>query len=350
MLTGRRAEDAPTTDPVVIRSFADRHGISQLLAGMDNDSAPSLPGGPALSRPDTRGAIAEDMARAHELARVFGECERQLERPPVVIKGQALARTLYAHSWQRPCGDVDVMIEAAAVQELSGVLVQMGYTRTTSVEGDLVMTQVAFHRSATNVEHIWDVHWQISNRPALAGAITYQALLDNAVEVPVGGSAFLAPAHVDALLIACIHLVGHHLGEPRMIWLYDIHLLIQALSEAEEQRFLERAARPASLQSACHAALSLTGKYLPADRTTTLARALDPGPGGRWRTQEHYFQRLLDDAHAVGRGRRLQLLGQHLFPSRAYMMRRFGIRRRWQLPFWYAVRFGRAIPKLFRRR
>lgn len=348
ILTGSTTDGAPTTDTTIIRSFIDRHGITQVLAGISDDGPFPLLG--FLPRPATKSAIAEDMAKTHELERVLAECERQLDRPPVIIKGQALAHTLYGQPWQRPRGDVDVMIEAAAVEELSRILVQLGYTRATSVEGDLVMTQVAFNRRATGVEHTWDVHWQISNRPALADAITYQALVDNAVEVPIGRTVFLAPEPVNALLIACAHLVGHHLGEPRMIWLYDIHLLVQTLSEADKQRFLERAARQPILQAACHAALNLTGKYLPADNVTALAQALDPGPGRRWRTQEHYLRRLLDDAHAVGRGRRLQLLRQHLFPSRAYMMRRFGIQRRWQLPFWYAIRFARAVPKLFRDR
>ncbi len=147
-----------------------------------------------------------------------------------------------------------------------------------------------------------------------------------------------------------MHLIGHHAGEPRLIWLYDIHLLAGLLKDSEYRRFLDEAAAPAAVRAACHAALALTQRYIPSERTDRLCCALDPGPGERWRMNRFYLTGLFADASAVGRGRRLRFVGQHIFPSAAYMVKRFDIRHRWQLPFWYAVRIGRAIPKLFRRR
>jgi len=346
MLAGCRVNGPPTADSAAIRAFTDRHGISQVLDGMRDGAGAAARA--VMPRPDTKAAIAEDMARAHELARVLAECRRRLEQPPVVIKGQALAHTLYPHPWQRPRGDVDVMIDAGALQPLSRALEQMGYTRAPAVEGDLVLTQAAFHRPATGIEHVWDVHWEISNRPALADAITYRALVDSAIEVPVGRTAFLAPDRAHALLIACVHLVGHHLGEPRLIWLYDIYLLVQALCDAERERLVARVKGEAALQAACHRALSVTSYYLPGERLEGLIGTLDPGESRRWPEQERYLSRLMDDARAAGPGNRLRLAFQHLFPARRYMMRRFGIRHRWQLPFWYGIRIARALPKLFR--
>ena len=89
-----------------------------------------------------------------------------------------------------------------------------------------------------------DVHYQINNQAQYAGWFDFQNLLAQAVNIPsISGSARgLSLAH--AYVLACVHLQGHFAnGEPiKAVWLYDIHLLLQKMSEADQnlaRQFIE---------------------------------------------------------------------------------------------------------------
>ncbi|MDZ7841404.1 MAG: nucleotidyltransferase family protein [Gammaproteobacteria bacterium] len=348
LVAPRDATPNTERNPGILGVFLRRHGVDLCLHHVLSEHAPAA--SHTLPGPDTRHEIAVEMARTHEFCRVSRALRERFNEPPLVFKGQALAHTLYPQPWLRPRGDIDILVKRAAMPPLCRAMERLGYEKALGTDGDLVMTQTAMRRRSGGVEHVWDLHWKLSNRPALSGIISCQALRQTAVEVAVGNTIFAAPSDVDSLLIACLHLVGHHAGEVRLIWLYDIHLLVAALSGAERERFLDKAMDGPRVRAACHAAFELTQRYLPAERTDDLRRELDPGTGARQRSGRTYLSRLAEDARAVDKGHRLRFVRQHVFPSADYMMKRFNIRRRWQLPFWYAVRIGRAIPKLFRRR
>lgn len=348
LVSPRGATSNAEWDPETVNDFLQRHGIDLCLHHVlsDHRAQPPRP----LAAPDTRHAIAVEMARTHEFCRVGRALRERFNEPPLVYKGQALAHTLYPQPWLRPRGDIDMLVERDAIPPLCREMERLGYEKTLDTDGDLVLTQTAMHRRAGGVEHVWDLHWELSNRPAFSGFISCRELRQTAAEVTVGDTVFAAPCNVDNLLIACLHLIGHHGGGVRLIWLYDIHLLAASLGSAERERFLEKAMDTTPVRAACHAALSLTHRYLPSGDTDALRRTLDPGGGARWRAGQSYLAGLVADGAAVGRGNRLRFMAQHIFPSSEYMIRRFGIRRRWQVPFWYGIRIARAIPKLFRRR
>lgn len=342
------APPMPVADPEAVEAFLRWHGIEPCISHFLPEHHPARP--VALPEFNSRHAIAVEMARTHEFIRVLTDIQGRLPDPPIVYKGQALAHTLYPHPWLRPRGDVDVLVEQTCVSGFLGELQGHGYEKSLSTEGDLLMPQASMRRRHAGIEHVWDVHWGISNRPAWSDFLGYGVLREAAIDVPVDGISFCAPCPAHSLLIACLHLIGHHPGELRLLWLYDIHLLAASLSTGECRRFMDQAMERPQVRAACHAALEATQRYIPGEPTDELRRALDPGPGARWRGGRSYLAGLVEDAAAVAKGKRLRFVTQHVLPSSDYMMKRFGIRHRWQLPFWYVVRIGRAVPKLFRRR
>lgn len=348
ILSARRKPCAPPgVDRGLVDEFIRIHGIELLLPGWTGDRSSwetSQAEGGAM-----KGAVAAEMARNHEFVHVI-KALQCAGLSPVVFKGQALAYTMYPQPWLRPRTDIDALIEWPSFEATVDVLTSLGYERTVAIDADLVLPQLSLHKHRHGMSHVWDLHWRISNRPALAEALTSMEILANTVETRVNDTAFLIPDRVYSLLIGCLHLVGHHADEIRLIWLYDLHVLVSSMNESEYERFLDRSLRTAPLQAACHAALEATQRYLPAERTDALCRALDPGVKARWAMDQRYLDGLLGDVSAIGRGNRLRFVAQHLCPSADYMIKRFGIRRRWQLPYWYVVRIARAIPKLFRRR
>lgn len=342
----------PPAQPVEVLNFLRRNGIQILVYErvFRHTVSPDWRYLAGLLRHDYRLSVAVEMARSHEVTRVMRYMMTHSQQRPVIIKGAALAYQIYNSPQARIRGDIDALVERSAVETIIEMLTVLGYERVAAIDADLVLPQLSLHKQQYGTSHVWDVHWRISNRPALAEALTPAEILANTMETRIDGIAFRTPDRVYSLLIGCLHLIGHHADEIRMIWLYDIHLLIASMSESDYQRFLSRSLKPAPLRAACHAALVLTQRYLPTERTDALRRALDPGAEARWAMDRTYLHALIADAGAVGRGNRLRFVAQHVFPSADYMMKRFAIRRRWQLPFWYALRIGRALPKLFRRR
>lgn len=348
ILSDRREFSAPPeAHRALVSDFVRAHGIELLLPGWRGDGPSRDP--PRPEDEAVKGAVAAEMARNNEFVQVI-KALRTAGLAPVIFKGQALAYSTYPQPWLRPRTDIDALIARSSFEAMVNILTSLGYGRTVAIDADLVLPQLSLYKNRHGMSHVWDVHWRISNRPALAEALTSMEIFANAVETRIDDIAFLIPNRVYSLLIGCLHLVGHHADEIRMIWLYDLHLLVASMNDAEYQRFLDRSLKTVPMRAACHAALELTQRYLPEERTDALCRALDPGAKAQWATDQRYLDGLIGDVSAIGRGNRLRFVAQHMFPSADYMMKRFGIRHRWQLPFWYVVRIGRAVPKLLRRR
>lgn len=338
----------PVEDAELIRRFLSAHGVGPLMAA-DRENGSAVDWREPDEYPAKRAAAAE-MARRTEFTRVVKALLAGNGSAPIIFKGQALAYNTYRHPWLRPRTDIDALVERSGFEAMVDALSVLGYERADAIDADLVLPQLSLRKRRHGVSHVWDVHWRVSNRPAFAEVLPYRDLREAAVETRVDDVAILTPDSVDSLLIACLHLVGHHAGEVRLIWLYDIHLLAASMSNSEYQRFVAKAMSPPPVRAACHAAMEVTQRYIPGERTDELRRTLDPGAGARWAMDRTYLAGLIDDASAVGKGDRLRFVTQHVFPTADYMVKRFGIRHRWQLPFWYVVRIGRAVPKLFRKR
>ena len=86
--------------------------------------------------------------------------------------------------------------------------------------------------------------------------VTYRDASVRAQPVPRLGLDAITLGKVDALLLACVHPVMHHRGEPRALWLYDIHLLAGTLSAEEVEAFAARA-RHAAVAVVCAQQLRL---------------------------------------------------------------------------------------------
>jgi len=336
------------TDRSVLHDFLHAHGVDLCLRErfLNHDAFRDL----VADDGSNKRAAALEMARQREFVAVMQAFQAQCPAAvPVVFKGQALAYQIYEHPWLRPRGDIDALADPDKVENVARVLGQSGYVQANAIDGGLVLKQTTFSKNHHGISHIWDLHWAISNRPLFADRLSYADLIETGERARAGDTSFIVPSKVNSLLIACLHLIGHHAADIRLIWLYDIHLLAHALTESRLQDFVDAAGSRAEIRSACHAALATTQRYMPAARTQALMSSLDPGSGSRVYLDQRRISRLWADARSVGHANRLHWVRQHLFPSRSYMMKRFGIRRRWQLPLWYGIRFARAVPKLFRR-
>jgi hypothetical protein len=349
----------PTTPAIAVEAFiryAEFHGVISLLYARLGSATPGfLPGEDWIAALTTAArfqAVSELLQRQALIEVITAAQQRGIRL--LLLKGAALAFSVYPEPSQRARADTDVLIALQDKASMTAMLEAMGYV------GDLIAAQHwatserTFAKTATaGVSSRLDVHWRINNSPLFWHAQWEQAqLIDEAQPLPRLHSDARCPDMATLLLHACLHRASHfgapmsfggeaHNAVNRLIWLYDIHLLSAALSDAGWRKFLASATE-LGLRSICHSAFVAT-----ADRFGTrvpihvLDRVAHPGresasgllDGTPLRIKLSEF-RALPSASA-----RLGWLREHLLPRRAYMRAKYPDHPRAPLPILHLKRW-----------
>lgn len=320
----------------------DRHGLSPLLAARLADRLDGEP----RERLDTarRHLIAQEVIWDEQLARVMDALAAR-DIPVLIFKGQGLCHTHYPEAGMRTRCDMDLLIRPEDRAAVADVLTSTGYEASTAATGEHTLTQTMFSRDIGGLMCVFDVHWQVSNRPGLAGVFGFDDLM--ARSVPVNGLPHQrCPGTVDALLLACAHRAGHHAHEDRWIWLYDVHLLCSQLSEQDWARFVEVAQR-AALGGLCRETLDSARSLFGTALDPAAMDALEGDTDGLEYLKSGRLDQWRVDAAGQPARQRVSWAREHLFPSPAYMRERYGKGGVW-LPFLYMYRALRGFGKLFR--
>jgi hypothetical protein len=274
----------------------------------------------------------------------------------LVLKGAHLAYSWYQRPDHRPRLDTDIFIAPGAREATHDVLHALDYRIPGHVGGDLLLSQTAYVKARHGeTVHTIDVHWRLANPQVFATLPTFDELARDAIEVPGLGPSVRGLSPPAALLFACVHRVAHHYDTPRLIWLYDVHLLSSALHPAEWERFVTLAAA-SGVTAICLQSLRTAQQRF---RTSIPAEVLaDPRLHAPHRNEvtagylvpRSRVQQVLGDLRALPRWRdRVQLVREHLFPSPVYMREVYAGSRRTPLPLLYATRVVRGARRWFER-
>jgi len=306
--------------------------------------------GPLLA--DLRAAAALEAARERELRQVLAALAGVSVRP-VLLKGAVLSRTHYRRPELRPRTDTDLIIPPSARDTTARALMELGYERVAEADGRLTTGQFHLHKcDALGLFHALDVHTRISNVRAFANALSYEELVRDGRPVPSLGPHAWGPSPVHALMIACVHRVAHHGNTDSLLWLLDASLLARSLEPHERGCFTELTGARA-VRSVCRSTLMLADAtfggidvYWLASLATETIEPTAAFLRGPMRQVDILRQDLLASPRLW---QRLQIVGEHLFPSSSFMYTRYGTRRKVTLPFLYAHRIVTGVPKWFRR-
>lgn len=344
--------DADDAFAAAILEVAREHGVAALL-----------PAAPALSRwPDRlqrafrdvrRDEAVIEAIRRQALQRVLAALQQAGIRC-LVIKGAQLAYTHYSQPWLRPRVDTDLLIAPADRDVADAALRAIGYLPTPQVSGTLVTHQLQYQRGDRyQLTDIIDLHWKVTNPHLFADVLTFDELMTTARPIPQVGEAAWGPSTVHALLLACVHRVAHHQNSELLIWLYDIHVLVAAMTPGEHAQFLE-CARVKRLRSICRAGLDGAWRRFRTPHPSDWRDRLESSSDDEIEPSAAFLQPgvrridiLLSDLRAVGGWtRRMRLLQEHLLPPAEYVRARYG--RRTPLLFAYVDRVVTGVGKWFR--
>jgi len=327
----------PHADAEGLRLYeaARRHGVHLLLAGRlahDETSEACPQSLRDRLRSSLRNQIVVDEITWRELRAVLAALhDRNVYS--LVLKGAALAFTHYPDPTLRPRADTDLLVEETQQHAACEILEQLGYRRMPLTSGELVTYQVFAH------------------------ALRWDDLLASSERIPRLGGTACGLGAVHALTLACVHRVAHHAHEERLIWIYDIHLLAERLTDNECERFIDLVTA-SKLTAVCAQGLARAADLFQgagairvlADLRTHRPTTVEPSASFT-AAKMRKLDVLVSDLRALGGWpSRLRLLREHIFPPRAYMRAAYGTTTDGWLPLLYVWRFVRGAAVWCRQR
>ena len=301
-----------------------------------------------LLRQASHAAAALELIRSHQDAQVL-QCLGEIGLRPLVLKGAAYARTVYPQAYLRPRFDTDLLFaDKASAEKAWRRLEQEGYTLIPNVvEGRFVSRQRTCVKP-TYGGHALDIHWAISNTHTFVRALPYEELIQDAVPLPTVHEQARTLGAVHSLLFACFHLFGHVQIERKsqLLWLYDIRLLTEQLSDSDWRAFSQKAITK-GIAGICRNALDLVNEQFPTPMpasTRSDLRQAESQEAFRPDRLKTAFLYHLHDLKALDHWRdRLQCIGETLFPSPAYMRSKYERTSSAWLPLLYLHRAATGV-------
>ncbi len=210
----------------------------------------------------------------------------------LLLKGAAVAEHVYPDAFLRPRCDTDVWVRETEAGDVAETLSAFGYRVVNLSTNTASSRQFQATPDAFQGEHLWfDIHYRLSNRSLFRDTLGFQECLDHALPLQRVGA--MSPALPGLLLHAALHRVAHgrNSASQRMIWLYDIHLLYEAMAAGDRLAFTDLAldrAQGTLCATALEASRAAFGTAVSDKRLQTLSsgRATEPSArlldAGRW--------------------------------------------------------------------
>ena len=184
-----------------------------------------------------------------------------------VLKGTALAYTLYASPSQRFRGDTDLLICKSKLASARQVLAGLGWVRITGMHGpfgDMHFQEVWQFSDPAGFTHDIDLHWEVTNSMALKSVLNVNTVLDEAVPLPGLSPHARCAEPITALIHGCINRAVHgrdgyfsidrnEYDQNRLLWAFDFRLQANALSAQQWDEFAQRSIQTGVAPICCDA-------------------------------------------------------------------------------------------------
>jgi hypothetical protein len=147
----------------------------------------------------------------------------------LLLKGAALARTVYEQIGLRPMLDTDILVRSHDLEQTRSILTERGFQelpceRHVAYDHHHRFSLATRFGSTVHLE----VHWRLSDNEALADRLPLEGLWARSVAAPSPYQCARVLDTCDSLLHAALHIVEHG-GLPQLRWLCDVDLLARSL-------------------------------------------------------------------------------------------------------------------------
>ena len=271
----------------------------------------------------------------------------------ILLKGAALAQTVYADIGLRPMFDQDLLVHPQDARRALRILAGLGYRREgleARPDADLTYESQVLLRKQGLEDFAVEVHWSLFDSPYYQHSLPMDWFWQTALPVQIGAASARVLCPEALVLHLCGHLRLHHgPAEATLLWLHDVaEVLVQYQDGIDWDELLQRAQECELVLSAQEVLTEVADEWdapIPAEALSRLG-ALQPsaaevrvmaqlGAGQRPVAQRFWF----DLASIDGWRSRLHYAWIQLFPSVTYMQRRYRIRHLLLVPLYYPYRW-----------
>lgn len=226
----------PNLDWEYIIASAVRHRIAPLLYYSIKEVSDSLVS-PKVVETLQRiylGALTRNLLILRELSEVLNALlDAQVE--VILLKGVALAQTVYPDIALRPFDDIDLLIFKEDQHKVEAKLSQIGYDLLRDYRPGFVQQFGVAVRHVKRNEVPIDLHWHVAH-PPYSKYISVAPFWESAVSVNMEGIDTLVLSPENLLIHLCLHVSKHRCSQ--LLWLVDISEVIHYYGEALDWELL----------------------------------------------------------------------------------------------------------------
>lgn len=274
--------------------------------------------------------------------------------PSLVLKGAALAATVYLEEALRPMTDIDLLVQPADVERVGEIAHDLGYAPAHDRVNPSrsISTQVVWTR-ASPLRAALDLHWHLIDAGYYARHVPMAWFWDHTTAAHFKNKTMRVFTPTAQLLYLAAHLEMHHAGEG-LLRLYDIAALMHKFGAAIAWDELVEAAEKFEWVHATRRTLrrvqALFGVSVPAAITKRLADLPD-SPHERLalilaRHEAHPAVFLFDGWAQAGWRAKIDFWRQALWPAEEFMAERHAARGGRALLFQRLVRLRRGVRRI----
>lgn len=294
-----------------------------------------------------------------ELSRILAAFQKA-DIPTVVLKGTALARTLYSSPALRPIGDIDVLIPERCLGQGISIVESMGFNAEefwampelrTGLRR-LLFFEANFDGCTDPMVHV-ELHWSLVAPSGNRYSPDIDWFWAGTQQVSLSGQMALVLTATRNVLFLAGHLMLKHLafkhGEDRtrLIWFHDLHCVIeQNEGSIDWDEIVEQAVRfrwQTALLLALTGAMERFGTHLPEGLLERLGVQADRKLIRRLESKEAHpstrFTLTMEDLQHMYWSTRFRVLWGLLFPEKKYMLWRYHPNPAWLWRLWYFYRW-----------
>ena len=190
---------------------------------------------------------------------------------PILIKGLALAYTVYPHASLRPSGnDIDLLVKPEEFLQAREILLAQGY-HTDSYRFEILrdlQCEETFQppKNSRNMRPV-DLHWDLHVACGKRDSETTRGIFERSIQMKKPDLLFQTMDPVDTLVHSAVHMMRNHYRSMTLLWIFDMGLLGDCISKEQSWRAVQERGKEwnalLSVQYALKLAAAWTGLRLP---------------------------------------------------------------------------------------
>jgi hypothetical protein len=337
-------------DWLALGELAEQHGVAPLAywhlerAGWPDSTPAELPQRLATSYYQSAAGSALILRDLRAMLTALQEAGVEV----ILLKGAHLAYSLYPEAALRPMTDIDLLVREADLPAAERAMAGCGYHPSQATVSERLNRRQGHHLHLSKgggASLPVELHWSLlagreDRRQVDAGWFWERGV---AISLEgVGAASGLDPT-ANLLYLAAHLFLKHQGGSDRLVWLYDIALLLEkraaeldwatALAQAEALGWGE------ALHAALRAAQDELGAEVPSDVLEELATRYPTAYRKRAFRNFSKAEMSLANLEQLTPGGRLRMGWAALFPSREHMVRRYQPKPKWLWPLCYPLKW-----------